>query len=206
MQRLFREATAPSGILQFVRYASRTHFLFGGPNPNTVRGHSMAILAQILYRDAVISELDSFVLKYRDWLSSFFKVETLVLGGKHNSRAQVGDILPPDGGQAAANANDGGSANRNGTDGVNACSPSHENIIGNTSNTGARLEMVHEVARLGQFSQDQMNAANSMRNRRLGISESTIAVNGDTNLHDGNATVSGIGTTRENTTGNTTRR
>jgi hypothetical protein len=205
MQRLFREATAPSGKLQFFRYARRTLFLFGGPNPNTVRGHSMAILAKILYRDAVISELDWFVLKYRDWLSSLFKVETLVLGGKHNSRVQVRDILSPDGGQAAANANDGGSANRNGTVGVIAGSPSNENIIRNTSITGDRLEMVNEVARLGQFSQDQMNAANSMRNRRLGISESTIVVNGDTNLHEGNATVSGIGTTRENTTGNTTR-
>jgi hypothetical protein len=159
----------------------------------------MEILAQILYRDAVISELDWFVLKYRDCLSSLFKVETLVLGGKHNSRAQVGDILSPDGSQAAANANDGGSANRNGTVGVVAGCPSNVNIIGNTSITGDRLEMVNEVARLGQFSQDPMNAANSRRNRRLGISESTIVVNGDTNLRDGNATVSGIGTTRENT-------
>jgi hypothetical protein len=65
--------------------------------------------------------------------------------------------------------------------------------------------MVNEVERLGQFSQNQMNAAISMRNRQLGISESAIVVNGDTNLHNGNATVSGIGTTRVNTTGNTTR-
>jgi hypothetical protein len=74
-------------------------------------------------------------------MSSLFRVETLVLGGKHNSRAQLGDILSPDGGQAAAKANDGGSANRNGTDGVNAGSPSNENIIGNTSISGDRLEM-----------------------------------------------------------------
>jgi hypothetical protein len=66
MQRLFREATAPSGKLQFFRYARRTLFLFGGPKPNTVRGHSMAILAQIHYRDAVISELDWFLQKYLD--------------------------------------------------------------------------------------------------------------------------------------------
>jgi hypothetical protein len=124
-----------------------------------------------------------------------FKVETLVLGGKHDSRAPVGDIISPDGGQAAAIVNDGGSANRNDTDGVNAGNPSNEIAIGATSITGDRLEMVHEVARQGQFSQDQMSAANSMRDRRLGISEST----------DGNATVGGIGATRENATENTTR-
>jgi hypothetical protein len=197
MQRIFREATGPSGKSQFFRHARRTHFLFGGPNPNTVRGHSLTILAQILYRDAVISELDWFVLKNCDWLSSLFKVETLVLGGKHNSRAQVGDVLLPDGGQAAASVNDGGSANRNGTDSVYAGSPSNENAIGATSITGDRLEMVNDVARLGQFSLDQMNAAISMRNRRLGISESTIVAQGGTNLHDGNANVSGIGPTCE---------
>jgi hypothetical protein len=111
-----------------------------------------------------------------------------------NSRAPFGDIISPDGGQAAANVNDGGSANRNDTDGVNAGSPSNENANGATSITGDRLEMVHEVARRGQFAQDQMSAANSMRNRRLGISEST----------DGNAAVGGIGATCENATGNTT--
>jgi hypothetical protein len=44
-QRLFREAAASWGKLQFFRHARRTLFLFGGPNPNTARGYSMAILA-----------------------------------------------------------------------------------------------------------------------------------------------------------------
>jgi hypothetical protein len=70
------------------------------------------------------------VLKFRDWLSSLFKVETLVLAGKHNSRVQVCDILSPDDGKAAANVKGGGSADRNDTDGVNAGRPSPENATG----------------------------------------------------------------------------